>query len=97
MVPRIKTEVRSLESVGDGTRVKVRVEAFEPVPEAFMELRARARALAATGFATTGGEIVDNASLGEIDRFTDVTSKNKVGSNQFRKRLDITVTVDTPF
>lgn len=98
--PSVRTEVRRYEDTDGGTVVDVEVDALERMPDEFMELRARGRALAATGFATSAPDSLSeflSAELGEIDRFTETLEVNDVEGGKFHKSKEYTVMVDTPF
>lgn len=95
--PSIRSEVQSMEDIGDKMRVVVHVDTVEATPDEFQELRARATALTATGFASTVGDVVENVELGKVDRLTQIKSQKQINTEDQFVTKEFTVIVDTPF
>lgn len=88
----VNTEVEDYEKTDDGVIVEVRVYSLTVVPDEFREIRARARALTATGFASSAAGVLDDVELGEVDRLTKTLEMNRENGNEYV----YTVLVDVP-
>lgn len=69
---RVLAEVQSMTSHPDGTEVQVKVTGPKAAPSGMKELRARAQALVSAGPASAAMKSVENITMGEIERFTEV-------------------------
>lgn len=96
MSPRIATSVENYETVGEGAIVKVEVEGLKVIPDEFKEIRARARALTATGFASSATGVLDDVELGEIDRLTQTEEVRDVSNDRRTDVKEYVILVDVP-
>jgi hypothetical protein len=88
----INTEVEDYQKDGDDVIVKVRVYSLTVIPDEFREIRARARALTATGFASSAAGVLDDVELSEVDRLTRTLDMVRENGNEYV----YTVMVDVP-
>jgi len=88
----INTEVEDYQKDGDDVIVKVRVYSLTVIPDEFREIRARARALTATGFASSAAGVLDDVELSEVDRLTRTLDMVRENGNEYV----YTVMIDVP-
>lgn len=72
MVELPKASVQSMTSAPEGTEVQVEVVGPKVTPQSTKELRARARALMDSGILPAARKSVDNITMGELERLTEV-------------------------
>ena len=74
---RLIAETQSVASHPRGTKVVVRVVGPKAAPEFTKETRARAQALVSAGPVRATRKSIENITMGEIDRLTEVESTSR--------------------
>lgn len=92
----VNAEVKDMTETEGGFIVDVMVTSLNVIPDEFQEIRARARALASTGFASSASGILDSVELGELERLTQTLSVRQEQSGRIEKKL-YTVQVNMVF
>lgn len=93
-MPRIATEVIDYRSTDDGSIVEVEVTSLVTSADEFQELRARARALTATGFSSSIESVLDDVNLGEMDELTQTLEVKQVRRSDMREKKVFVVEVN---
>lgn len=92
----VRAEVVNYNEEGDGTVVEVKVTSASAVPDEFQELRARSRALAATGYAKAPSTLIGDLELGAIGNLTQTIKVEELDPDGALETKTFTVNVNTP-
>lgn len=88
----LNVEVTDYATTDDGAIVDVKVTTLSIIPDEWKEIRARAKALVSTGFASSASGVLEDVELGEVDRLTQTLTKEVVDDT----KTIYTVKVDVP-